>query len=318
VRLTRNCPWNRCAFCPVYKGRKFSRRPADEIKRDIDAAAKLHGDAFTTCFLQDGSSLILSTPRLLEILGHLKERFPSVTRITTYARAKEVLRKSVEDLRALGEAGLSRIHVGLESGSARVLEFMSKGATPGEMVEAGRRVVESGISLSEYVILGLGGREWWEEHATESAKVLNAINPNYIRVRTLRIPDNAPLAEKEQGGEFERLTDAEIIAEERLFIENLEVTSNFASDHSLNLLMEINGRFPDDKEKMLAVTDRFLALGREDQTLFSLGRRMGMLWGLDDFNNEAKAALKKTAERLRAQGYKSIEDAAYALMGLMI
>ncbi len=302
----------------MYKGKKFSRRTVEEVKADVDAASRIHGDAFTSCFLQDGSSIILPAGKVAEILRYIKEKFPSITRITTYARAKDVLRKSAGDLRMLHEAGLSRIHTGLESGSDRVLELVCKGATAAEMIEAGRRVVESGISLSEYVLLGLGGRALWEEHARETARVLDAVNPDYIRVRTLRIPEGTPLAETAAAGRFERMTDSEIIVEERLFIESLKsATSRLVSDHSLNLLMEINSRMPEDRGKFLAIIDRFLAMPEEDRDLFSLGRRMGMLWGLDDFE-DAREALERTAEKLRAQGYKSIDEAVYILMGMMI
>ena len=203
LRVTRNCPWNRCEFCHTYKGQKFSVRSVEEVKRDIDVAQEIvsevkalswqrgfggeitaplvnlilqnpqhYPDGFRSVilwlymggknvFLQDGNNLILKTDDLVEILRYLKETFPSIERITSYARAKTVSKKTVEELRDLYRAGLSRIHIGLETGYDPLLQYMKKGVTAQEHIDAGRKVKESGISLSEYVILGLGGRRMW-------------------------------------------------------------------------------------------------------------------------------------------------------------
>ena len=136
-----------------------------------------HASSFTSAFLQDADSLILPTEELLEILQYIKDRFPGITRVTSYARAKSLKKKSVESLKLLKEAGLTRIHTGLESGSPEVLKLIRKGETPEDMVEGGRRVVEAGISLSEYIMPGVGGRNLSREHAVETAKVLNQIRP---------------------------------------------------------------------------------------------------------------------------------------------
>ena len=172
VRVTRNCPWNQCVFCPAYKGVKFSRRPVAEVKEDIDAMAKSYGkqaNMIETAFLQDADSLILKTDQVLEILRYIKERFPNLERITTYARATTLKRKSVEEFVQLKEAGLTRIHAGLESGSEKVLKMIKKGITPEDILEAGRIVMEAGISLSEYIMPGVGGRTLSEEHARGTA-----------------------------------------------------------------------------------------------------------------------------------------------------
>jgi radical SAM superfamily enzyme YgiQ (UPF0313 family) len=319
IRLTRNCPWNKCAFCRVYKRQKFSRRSVEEILADVDRAAEIHGDSFKSCFLQDGSSIVLPADKLVQIFGRIKEKFQGIDRITTYARAKDVLKKSADDLKRLAEAGLSRIHIGMESGCDSVLNFVDKGATAAEMIEAGKRVVQSGISLSEYILLGLGGKKWTEEHALESARVINAINPAFIRMRTLRIQEHTPLFEKAAAGEFERLTDSEIIEEERLFAANLDgIQAQVVSDHSLNLLMEIEGRLPDEKKKLLAILDRFISMDARDRELFSLGRRMGALGGMDDYSPDAKRHLESAAAELKARGYKTVDDAVYDLMGMMM
>ena len=157
IRVTRNCPWNQCLFCPAYKGVKFSKRTVEEVKKDIDSMANELRDypGVKTAFLQDADSLILPTDDLIAILDHLKERFPKIDRITTYARARTLSHKSVDDLRRLKQAGLTRIHTGMESGSTRVLKMIKKGITPEEAVTGGRHVMEAVIELSEYTDIQL-------------------------------------------------------------------------------------------------------------------------------------------------------------------
>jgi radical SAM superfamily enzyme YgiQ (UPF0313 family) len=277
IRATRNCPWNKCEFCPTYKGTRFERRSLEDILVDIDRAAEYHGDVFQTAFLQDANSLVMKTQDLVQVLSRLKERFPSVRRVTSYARARTVARKSVEELRQLHEAGLSRLHIGLESGYDPLLEYMQKGVTSDLVVEGGTKVVESGISLCLYVVLGLGGtlrlegEETWRNHALHTARVLNEVNPDYIRVRTLTVRQGIPLYARLISGEFEESSDAQKVLEEKLLIESLEVSSYFASDHSTNILMDVRGQLPEDKEAMLSIMDRYLALSEEERVNFRLG-----------------------------------------------
>src|SRR4030042_4271464 len=224
IRVTRNCPWNRCTFCPVYKGQRFSLRHVDNVKRDIDAvhrhvealrqmaddqghisqsdvraaASSIHLedlDAFDAAvhwasagmesiFLQDADSLIMKPAELLDIVIHIKRCFPWVLRITSYARSHTLARIGDEDLKRIGEAGLKRIHVGLESASDKVLKMVKKGVTKQQHIDAGIKVKKAGIELSEYVMPGLGGIEFSEEHAIETAGALNQINPHFIKLRT--------------------------------------------------------------------------------------------------------------------------------------
>jgi len=330
LRLTRNCPWNRCAFCRTYKGETFSRRSVEEIKKDIDTVVEmcrlvqkiswesgfgglLNRQVLTrvyksgnyqlfhvaswlysgakTVFFQDANSLVMKTADIVEILKYLKERLPSVERVTTYARSSTLARKSVEELAEMGKAGLSRIHVGMESGSDEVLKFIEKGATTKQHIEAGRRVKEAGISLSEYIILGMGGRRWSKEHALETAKVLNIINPDFIRIRSLTIVKGTALEQKALRGEFEEESEEEVIKGERLLIEHLDgIQSNIVSDHSMNLLEEVKGKLPGDKPAMLAVIDRFLALPEPEKKNFILGKRWGVYRVLDDMLNPSQHA----------------------------
>jgi len=278
VRVTRNCPWNRCHICPPFKGLKFSRRSVDEVKSDIDQmveAYPTYGSGPQAAFLQDADSLILPTDELLEIIGHIRKRFPSIRRVTTYARAKTMKLKSIEQLKQLNAAGLTRIHSGMESGSANVLKLIRKGNTPKDILSGGLHVVSSGISLSEYIMPGVGGRRFSEEHAKETAKILNQIRPDFIRVRTLAIHPLSPLQRMITEGAFEPMTDAEIVAEIRLLLEHLDEmpTHLRCGDFSLNLLMQVDGRLDRDKQTMIAETDKFLQLDRIQQQAFSLIQR---------------------------------------------
>ena len=276
VRVTRNCPWNRCHICPAYKGKKFSLRTVEEIKKDIDIMADTYGsDRFESAFLQDADSLILTTDDLIEIIRHIKTLFPAIERITTYARAKSMKRKSVEDLIRLKEAGLTRIHSGMESGSPKVLKLIMKGIKPEDVITGGSRVAESGISLSEYIMPGVGGKELSEEHALETAGILNQVKPDYIRVRTFAVHPMSPIQKMVDEGAFIPLNDEETVKEIRLLLENLdEIPARFrCGDFSLNLLMQVDGYLDKDKEKMIAEIDRYLSLSEEQKKAYSLIQR---------------------------------------------
>jgi radical SAM superfamily enzyme YgiQ (UPF0313 family) len=274
--VTRNCPWNQCIFCPSYKGVKFSRRTVEEVKKDIDEMAEVYrGYMLTTAFLQDADSLLLKTEDLIEILKYLKEKFPSIQRITSYARAPTLRRKGVEDLKRLKEAGLTRIHAGMESGSEKVLKMIKKGITPQDIVEGGRNVMEAGIELSEYIMAGIGGRGLSEEHARETARLLNIIEPDFIRVRTFAMHPLSPMQKIVKDGSFIIMTDEEVVREIRLLIENLKEMHSYLScgDFSLNLLMQVNGYLDQDKQKMLKEIDTYLALTDQQKKAYSLLRR---------------------------------------------
>lgn len=339
IRVTRNCPWNRCAFCNTYRNAKFSRRSADEVMRDIDNIRtiadriidaadgdlskisshilyKARGLDITpeeyyrqvlfwlyhgckSAFIQDANSLILPAEELAKILRHLKEKFPSLERITSYARSKTVSKKSLEDLKLLRDAGLTRIHIGMESGCNEVLQIVDKGVTAQEHIEAGRKAMEAGFDLSEYYMPGLGGKALCEKNAQESARVINEINPTFIRLRSTVPLAGTPLAEMMKNGTWQPLTEEEKVKEIRLFIENLNgITSYVASDHIMNLLEDVEGKLPDDKIKMLNIIDRFLNLPKDDKDFFIIGRRLGYFRSLDDFapTSELDGVRKKIIE----------------------
>jgi len=354
IRATKNCSWNRCKFCHIYKGQRFELRPVEEVKKDILAAKAIqdglkalawksgyggsleavaaavlsnppsqayfnvalwlyHGGS--SAFLQDANTLIMPTPDLVEVIKFLKETLPSITQITSYARSKTAAKKKPEELKALHEAGLSRLHIGLESGYDPLLKYMDKGVTAADHIKGGRNVVASGISLCEYVVLGLGGKKMWREHAVETAKVLNQIDPAFIRIRTLTVKEGMPLYDEVQKGNFVRASDEEIVEEEKLLIENLDCHSYFVSDHITNLLQEIEGRLPDDKEKMLATISRFQSLSPEERHNFQVGRRVGIYNELDDMEDEQKHRLAERAiEKLSDDGKRVSNETIYFLM----
>jgi hypothetical protein len=237
-------------------------------------------------FLQDANSLIMTPEDLAEILRYLREQVPGISRITSYGRSKTLAKRSLEDLVMLREAGLDRIHIGLESGFDPLLRFMQKGGTAADHIKAGCFVRDAGISLSEYVMPGLGGKRWWREHALATADVLNQINADFIRLRSLRVPQSAPLHDKLAAGEMELLDDDGVVREIRLFIETLDgITSTVSSDHIMNLLEEISGELPDNKERMLSVADRYLALPEKERLIFKVGRWGGAYRSLDDLED---------------------------------
>ena len=236
-------------------------------------------------FLQDANSLIAKTSELRRSsLPARKTPFhPTDYQLRPGQDAGEKIRGRTEGTSA---AGLSRIHIGMETGYDPLLQYMKKGVTAKEQIQGGRNVVESGISLSEYVMPGLGGKRWWREHAVETARVLNQIDPDFIRLRTLYVRKNMPLFSKVESGEFIRLSDDEVVSEIRLFIATLDgIHSTVISDHILNLLEEVQGKLPEDKEKMIGVIDRYLALPEEEAPAIPRGPKAGVLPSLVDLQD---------------------------------
>jgi radical SAM superfamily enzyme len=273
IRVTRNCPWNQCLFCPAYKGVKFSKRSVEEVKKDIDSMAdELSGySGIRTAFLQDADSLILPASDLEAILNYVRERFPKIDRITTYARARTLSHKSVDDLKRLKQAGLTRIHTGMESGSERVLQMIKKGMTPEEVVTGGRHVMEAGIELSEYIMPGVAGRALSEEHAVKTAELLNLIRPHFIRVRTFAMHPQSPMQRMVVEGTFVPLTDDEIVAEIRLLVHHLDSMHSYFScnDFSLNLLMQVDGFLDEKKEDMLNELETYLSMTKRQRQVYT-------------------------------------------------
>ena len=352
LRITRNCPWNQCLFCPVYKGQKFSLRTVEEIKKDIQTARDCADDIKALswkigesgqityavinhivsnhnysysyksvamwlyygtgeCFLQDADNFIIKTKDFVEILRFLREKFPDLKRVTTYSRSRTVSRKSLDEMKEVKQAGLDRVHIGLESGYDPLLKFIKKGVTAAQHIDAGRKVIDAGMSLSEYIMPGLGGEAMWREHATETAKVLNQINPHYIRLRSLRIPNRTLLYQKLVDGEFKMLTDDQVVEEIKLFIETLDdnLTSTVTSDHIMNLLEEIKGQLPDEKEHMLQVIKKYQDLPEAERLMYRIGRRGGLYSSTDDLYRDQTNydKIKKLVSEFAAKGPSETE-----------
>ena len=333
IRVTRNCPWNRCTFCGLYKGESFSQRPLAHVLHDTDTVRQqvellqqevaANGSAgrlrppesgmrwseqmawhaardwvqagSRAVFLQDSNSLIIKPDLLITILQHLKAAFPGIERITSYGRSQTIARISDQDLARIAAAGLNRIHIGLESGCDRVLTRVKKGADQQTHIRAGGKVKRAGMELSEYFMPGLGGRSLSKEHARESAEALNRINPDFIRLRTLAIPEAIELAGEVASGAFAKMGDRETAEELLLFLQTLTgITSRVRSDHILNLFEEVDGVLPDDRARMIAVIERFLAMAPEEQVLYQIGRRTGIFRRLDDCRDPG---LRRQAQR---------------------
>ena len=310
LRVSRNCPWNRCDFCAMYKTEKFELRSPAEVKGDIDQIADIctklkdisrklgHGGAITreaaiellnsapelnyhqgfvmvynwlqpgagTAFLQDANSLIMKTDQLVEILQHLRKTFPTLRRVTSYARSKTLAQKPLAELQAIREAGLDRVHVGLETGDDELLKKIKKGVTAQGHIKGGRRAMEAGFQLSEYWMPGLGGREMWQNHAINTARVLNEIDPHYIRSRPFYPIPGTLLHEAMSRGQYQLLSADEQLTELKLMMENLDVTSKVCFDHAGNYWLNRHGgllfsqsyegyKFPEQKARVLELID---------------------------------------------------------------
>ncbi len=316
VRVSRNCSWNRCAFCPVYKGAEPSRRKVEDVLADLDAMKEAYGDWHRTVFLQDANPVILRPDDLIRIVEGIRKRFPRVTRITAYARSRTLARRKLADLERLRKAGLDRLHVGMESGSDEVLELVDKGVSRAEQIEAGQKAVTAGFELSEYVMPGLGGMELSKAHADETASALVAIDPDFIRLRTTAVIPGTPLAELVEQGRMTPCTEVGMVREIRRFLSGLSgLATRIESDHMLNLLMELRGNLPDALDDLLAICDQFLDLPAADQRRFLLARRMGWSGRLADY----PAMKSELVKRLRLpEGDEDIERVAAELRTRMV
>jgi radical SAM superfamily enzyme YgiQ (UPF0313 family) len=265
IQATIGCPHNRCAFCYLYKDKKFRVRPVEDIKADLQTAREYYGEGVQSVFFPDGNTIVMKTEQLVDICRYARACFPHLQRITVYGSAKFVNKKSLEELITLKEAGLNRLHMGMESGDDVVLNEICKGTSSEEIIAAGLKLKQAGIEVSEYYLAGVGGRKYSRQHAINSAKALNAFVPSFIRLRTFFPQPGTPMYEAYQSGEFELQTPHETLREVRLLLENLECEGSvFLSDHSNNYC-NINGILTRDKDRMLAELDELLSY---DERLF--------------------------------------------------
>jgi radical SAM superfamily enzyme YgiQ (UPF0313 family) len=251
IQTTIGCPWNKCTFCMVYKnGPKFKIRPVNEVKKDLLWVKKNYLYPVENIFFPSGNSIIMKTDDFVEILNYTKKLFPNINRITIYGSSQYIVKKGLTDMKKLSNAGLSRIHVGLESGYDVVLKNICKGSTSKIQIKAGELVKKADIELSEYVVLGLGGKKHSKKHISETIKVLNIINPDFIRIRTFLPKINTPILKEIESGSFKLLSPHEVLKETYKLINGLKINSKIFSDHYTNYI-RVNGKIPEDKISML-------------------------------------------------------------------
>lgn len=348
IQVTNGCTWNKCRFCQLYRHTKFKAYSADSIRSDIDNIAywaqrirkherkagwdidginaelsAIADDEERQCmytvanwliaggenvFLQDGNSTALSSGRLTDVLVYLRQVFPQIKRITSYGRAENLSRSSAEDYAELKAAGLDRIHSGFESGSDAVLKRINKGVTQEQQIRAGKAVKAGGIELSIYFMPGVGGRDLSADNAEGTAEVINAVDPDFVRVRTAAIKPGTELYKDWQDGLFELCGDDDKVREIRRVIEltgetagewDATIGTYLVSDHMINLLQDIEGYLgrhggdTDDRVRMLARIDEYLDMPEDRRRVFQLLRRTLRAYSLDDMKNISDVQLRQ-------------------------
>lgn len=258
IQATIGCPHNRCAFCGMYRDRAFRARRTSEIIEDLDLARDEYGSEVRSIFLADANCAMLSAKRLIEIGRAAHERFPKLERITTYGSARFLVDKTVDEWHAVREAGITRIHSGLESGDPLTLAALHKEITPEAAVRAFHHVMEAGIELSVYIMVGVAGIERWKEHAVGSARVLSAASPNFIRLRTFVPIPETEWHDRWKSGHLTLLSAYDALRETHLFLEHLTGPTMLLSDHVSNFL-DVHGRVPDEKDSMLRLIEEALS-----------------------------------------------------------
>jgi len=260
LQCTIGCSNNKCTFCGMYKEKQFRIRPTEEILEDIDMARAYYGPRLQRVFLMDGDAIIIKTEDMLRILHKLYRTFPDLEKVTVYAGPRSTLSKSLDELKELRKAGLSRAYLGVESGSEAVLDFVHKGCSAQQMLQAGQNLVEAGIDLWVTVILGITGQGGdWEEHILSTAKMINEMKPRHLSAMTFAPAKGTPLGEDVLAGRFKVCTPDQVLEECRLLLEHLDVDPlHFTSNHASNYL-PLKGGLPEDKEKFLAMIDQALA-----------------------------------------------------------
>lgn len=255
LQATLGCSHNRCSFCYMYKGKSFTAKSWDELRSEIDEAARLMPDT-RRVFLADGDAFVLSTPRLEQILDYLNSSFAGLQRVTAYANPSNLLVKSVPEMARLREKGLTVLYYGVESGDPTVLEKIDKGATCEEMAEGCAKAHEAGLKLSITVILGLAGRMGSARHAERTARLISTIGPRYLSALTLMLGPYEQEYGARMGEDFEFNTPADDLAELRTLVRMLDVERCiFRSNHASNYL-PLKGTLKKDREKLLEVIDR--------------------------------------------------------------
>ena len=271
IQATIGCPHNRCTFCMVYKnGPKYRVRPVADIKQDMVEAKKIYGPHVRTMFLPAGNTIAMNTKNLADVCHFAWTTFPRLERITVYGSSQFIHKKGPDKLGQLAKSGLGRIHVGLESGDDVILKHIRKGTHAQEQIEAGKWLMAAGIELSLYVILGIGGQERTSEHAKETARVINEIAPDFVRLRTFVPKINTPILDDVLAGRLKMLTPHGVLRETRTFLEGLTIKTFLASDHYTNYI-NLHGRLPQDRPRLLKEINHALERDESDFRPFFIG-----------------------------------------------
>ncbi|TKJ21380.1 MAG: radical SAM protein [Promethearchaeota archaeon Loki_b32] len=264
IPVTGGCAWNKCRFCGTYKGvygvtQNYAIRSLEDVKKDIDKYAESNYHGFPV-FLAGGNPTSAPTDYLVDIIEYVRAKLRNVPRISCYAKSLDILRKSDYELKALAKAGLDIVYMGLESGSNTILRIMKKGTNAESMIKAGKRMLNAGIMISLYIILGLGSYKYSEEHVRETARVLTEINPTIFRFRTLNILPGTPLWDEWKSGDFKLLSPVENLKEEREIIAKLgeNVTSQVFNDHVSNYCAIESSNIQEDREKFILTLDFYI------------------------------------------------------------
>ncbi len=256
LQVTIGCAHNKCTFCNMFREKNFRVRNLDEVLEDLDMARKQYSRV-GRIFLADGDALVLSNNKLMRVLDHINKLFPECERVSIYGSPKDVLHKTPEELKELYDNGVGIIYIGAESGSDKVLKDICKGATRAEIIEAVRKIEDSGIKASVTFISGMGGRDGWEDHAIQTGTMISEMEPSYVGLLTLMVEKDVPLYQDIQSGKFQLLTAEEVVAETLLMLKHTDVKRNcvFRSNHASNYV-SLRGDLPKDKEKMMKLLRR--------------------------------------------------------------
>jgi radical SAM superfamily enzyme YgiQ (UPF0313 family) len=257
LQVTLGCSHNRCTFCPTYKGRRFRIKDLEAIKKEIDEVAPY--GPFRKVFLADGDALIIPQLKFAAVLQSLTEKLPGLRRVGIYGNAKSILRKSVAELKALRDLKLGIVYLGVETGDPALLKEVQKGASPEQVIEAGRRIKEAGITLSVTVLLGLGGSGYGQPHALATAKILSAIDPDFASALTLMVVPGTPLYEEMEAGRFQLPSPFQLLEELGTIVAHSNFSHcYFTSNHASNYL-PIKARLPKDKEAVVGLIQKVIS-----------------------------------------------------------
>ena len=259
LQVTNGCSWNKCTFCDMYtqEQKKFRARKEEEIEQDILKAAA-SGVPFDKVFLADGDAMVLPMRKLEVILSLIKQHLPTVKRVSSYCLPRNLLKKSVEDLVLLKNLGLDILYVGCESGDSEVLSFVSKGETYESQRDALIKIKQAGLRSSVMILNGLGGPKYSEQHAINSAKLMNETQPDYLSTLVVSFPLGQERLKKGFDDEWSLMDQTALFLELKHFISHLELSNTiYRSDHASNYL-PLKGTLGQDKSALLEQIDTAL------------------------------------------------------------